>query len=287
MLECQNKRLIEEASNAWEALTLANNFLFQKVMQNEELCVKVLSEILGVEVEKVIYTDYEKTIDVRLDAKAIRLDVYIKDEKGTVYNIEMQNTDMKDLPKRGRYYQGLIDMDLLEKGNVYSELNKSIIIFICTFDYYKMGLYKYTFNNICREDNSLEYGDETTKIVVNTHGTKGEITKDMRVFLDAINGVFSNDEFSDKLKMEVEKVKRSEHSRRDYMTLYIHDQDIRRLALEEGREEGRTEGIKEGIKGIIAEYLSEGKSEDIIVQKLMRIYNLNEYDAKEYFDKYK
>ena len=57
---------------------------------------------------------------------------------------------MKDLPKRGRYYQGLIDMDLLEKGNVYSELNKSIIIFICTFDYYKMGLYKYTFNNICR-----------------------------------------------------------------------------------------------------------------------------------------
>jgi len=53
-----------------------------------------------------------------------------------------------------------------------------------------MGLYKYTFNNICREDNSLEYGDETTKIVVNTHGTKGEITKDMRVFLDAINGVY-------------------------------------------------------------------------------------------------
>ena len=39
---------------------------------------------------------------------------------------------------------------------------------------------------------------------MNTHGTKGEITKDMRVFLDAINGVFLNDEFSDKLKMEVE-----------------------------------------------------------------------------------
>ena len=60
--------------------------------------------ILGREVVKIEYPDCEKTIDVRYDAKAIRLDVYIMGEK-EVYNIEMQNVSYRYLPKRGRKYQ--------------------------------------------------------------------------------------------------------------------------------------------------------------------------------------
>ena len=54
----------------WEELGLADNFIFQKVMLNEELCKKILSEILGKQVEKVVYTQYEKTIDIRKDSKS-------------------------------------------------------------------------------------------------------------------------------------------------------------------------------------------------------------------------
>ena len=45
------------------------------------------------------------------DGKGIRLDVYINDDKGTVYNVEMERGKHKKsiLPKRSRYYQGRIN----------------------------------------------------------------------------------------------------------------------------------------------------------------------------------
>ena len=74
----QNITLTKSAERAWENLTLANNFLFCKVMMNEELCKKVLSEILGEKVTRVEYPEYEKVIQARYDAKSIRLDVYTR-----------------------------------------------------------------------------------------------------------------------------------------------------------------------------------------------------------------
>ena len=41
--------------------------------------------------------------NVRRDSKSVRLDVYVEDDKGTLYDIEMQTTDYADpaeLPKR-------------------------------------------------------------------------------------------------------------------------------------------------------------------------------------------
>lgn len=128
----------------------------------------------------------------------------------------------------------MIDLDLIQKGRRYDELNRSIIIFICTFDYYKMNQYKYTFTNKCLENNQLEYGDETVKIVINTKGTKGYISDDLKDFLNCINGYFSSSEFSDTLKSEMEKVKRSEKFRREFMTLYLHDEEIKRKSIEKG-----------------------------------------------------
>ena len=55
-------------------------------------------------------------------------DVYVKDDKETVYNIEMQTTSAGELPKRSRYYQGMIDLQLLDKNESYKKLNKSYII---------------------------------------------------------------------------------------------------------------------------------------------------------------
>ncbi len=38
-----------------------------------------------------------------MDARSVRLDVYVKDEKEVVYDIEMQVSHTKELPKRSRY----------------------------------------------------------------------------------------------------------------------------------------------------------------------------------------
>ena len=105
-----------EALEAWNNLSIRDNFIFQRVMQNEKLCKWLLERILNVRIRDIHYPDTEKSIDLRLDSKAVRLDVYIEDDAGTVYNIEMQTTKGRDgeLPRRTRYYQGMIDMDLKE-----------------------------------------------------------------------------------------------------------------------------------------------------------------------------
>lgn len=36
--------------------------------------------------------------------------------KGTIYDIEMQVTDTKELPKRTRYYQSMLDLQMIDKG---------------------------------------------------------------------------------------------------------------------------------------------------------------------------
>ena len=54
-----------------------------------------------------------------LDAKSVRFDVYTKDDK-RIFDIEIQTTNQKNLPKRARYYQSIIDMDNLSHGEKYS-----------------------------------------------------------------------------------------------------------------------------------------------------------------------
>lgn len=255
----------------WDELTLADNFIFQKVMLNEELCKKILSEILGTEVTWVEYPDYEKTIAIRRDSKAIRLDIHIKGAD-SVYNIEMQNVDSPYLPLRERYYADLIDLDFLEKGHDYEELGKSFVIFICTFDHFGLDYYKYTFTNKCNEVPGLELGDETTKILLNTYGKKGDVSDDLKDFLKAVNDVFSNSEFSATIKSEVDKVKRSNHFRREYMNLYIHDQDLRKAVTKEVTEKVRLKDIVALIK--VSQDL--GASREITISKIMENYSLPE-----------
>ena len=115
----------------WEDLGISNDFMFGKVMQNPQLCKKLLQRIFpDMEIDRIEYPQLQKEIKPDADAKSIRLDVYVKDNKNTVYNIEMQAVDTKELPKRSRYYQSLMDLQLLDKGQTYRKLNRSYIIFI-------------------------------------------------------------------------------------------------------------------------------------------------------------
>lgn len=57
----------------------------------------------------------------------------------------------------------IIDLNLIEKGEPYQKLNRSYVIFICTFDPFGEGFYRYTFENICREDTELQSKIETAK----------------------------------------------------------------------------------------------------------------------------
>lgn len=135
---------METKRTKWEELSISNDFLFGKVMQNPELCKELLQRILpDLNIERIEYPELQKSINMDMDARSVRLDVYVKDEKEVVYDIEMQVSHTKELPKRSRYYQSMIDLQLIDKGQLYDELKRSYVIFICPFDLYGKGAYLY------------------------------------------------------------------------------------------------------------------------------------------------
>ena len=225
----------------WEELTIRDNFLFQKVMKNPHICKRLIEKLLNIKVKSITYPEAEKTMTSGFAGKDIRLDLYVETDKGTVMDIEMQTTEGRAgwLPKRTRYYQSMIDINVLMKGDDYTELKTSFVIFICTFDPFGEGRLVYTFRNRCVEREGLELGDGATKIFLNTKGTVGEVDEDIKKFLAYVEGHAAEGDFTRDIAEEVEKVKLHKETRLEYMTLSME--------LKEQKREGREEGLKDGI----------------------------------------
>ncbi len=146
----------------------------------------------------------------------------------------MQVSQKSNFPKRMRYYQGMIDLNLIERGADYNDLRKSYIIFICPFDVFEKGLHKYTFENQCIEMPELKLDDETRKIFLCAGGTADDVSDDMKDFLDWLIGKQGKSELVKALDNAVQKARDHEEWRLEYMTLLMRDQEmIRRGRLQE------------------------------------------------------
>ena len=136
----------------FEDLTFTDDFMFCKVMQNPDLCKRLIEMILSDTIGKITYISIQHNINTYEQAKSIRFDVLVQTENGKFYDVEMQVSNEKNIPNKMRFYQAAIDISFLDKGNFYNDLNDSFIIFICTFDAIGKNKPVYTFENICLED---------------------------------------------------------------------------------------------------------------------------------------
>ena len=200
--------------------------------------IKVNWDAIG----RVEYPELQKEIKPDADARGIRLDVYTKDDKDRVFDIEMQMTVTKELPKRSRYYHSMLDLQLIDKGQTYAKLKPSFVIFICLADMFGAGRHKYTFETVCREDRTIWLGEERTTIFLNADSQMEDVSKELTAFLNYAAGCVSEDPFVKKLDEAVKEAKKNREWRREYMTLLMRDQEN----IEKGRKEGRREGRKEG-----------------------------------------
>ena len=212
-----------------DALTITDDFIFGVVMRDPKKCKPLLEMILGVIINKIEYLEPQKSIAERYESKSIRLDVYVADDAGTVYDVEIQTESKKNLPKRTRYYQGMIDLHILEKGEDYASLKKSFVIFICTYDPFGKGRRIYTFENRCIEDTSIALDDEATKIILNAKGTVGEVNEELENVLSYMDGSAPNSEYTRALDKAVEEIRSDEKWRREYMVLNEMMRESRRL----------------------------------------------------------
>lgn len=163
------------------------------------------------------------------------------------------------------------------------------------FDPFGKGLYRYTFENICKEDNSLCLNDGAKKVFFNTKGTKGKISEQAKAILDYIDKSATNDEFTKNLNNEVEKARKNEKWRREYMKTLLHDDEIRQEGRQEGLRVGRQEGLQEGrqeglqvgqAKQIIKISMEYHVETEKILSKLITELNISENQAREYLKQY-
>ena len=196
--------------------------------------------------------------------------MYFEDEDGVVYDIEMQTAWNKNLPRRSRYYQGMIDLNYLSKGRDFGDLPDSYIIFICTFDPFGKGKNVYSFEPMCREDASMLLDDGTHRIFLSAEGDKDDCSDEMRDFLNYVAGKDTNGVLSDRLKQEVDRARAKEEWRLDYMTLLEKYKDERQAGWAEGRAEGRVEGRAEGIEIGREEGIQEGEKERRELMKVIK-----------------
>ncbi|MDO4988141.1 MAG: PD-(D/E)XK nuclease family transposase [Synergistes sp.] len=90
----------------WKKATITDNFMFRLVMESEELCKTLIERVLNIKIGELQYVEPEKSFELKLDGKGTRLDLYVTDEDGTAYDVEMQtnNSSTEHLGKRTRYY---------------------------------------------------------------------------------------------------------------------------------------------------------------------------------------
>lgn len=169
--------------------------------------------------------------------------MYAKDEKQTRYNVEMQVERKPALGKRSRYYQSQMDMEMLLTGEDYTELPNTYVIFICDFDPFGDGLYRYSTGMVC-EETGKSVSDGVKTIYLNAHGRNREdIPEELLQFLDYVKntgrteGISTTDSFVRHLQDSIDKIKQNRGMEERYMLL----EEMMRNEKREGNTEGKQE----------------------------------------------
>lgn len=232
------------ARKPFEELNFADDGMFQAVMKNPEASAELVERLLGVRVKSVKYPKLEKKIAPYYATKGVRLDVYLKDED-KVIDVELQTYEMDALGKRTRYYQSMVDIDSLMKGEDYSELKDSYILFICKFDPFRdekkepRGLYRYTFRNVCTEDSLVNLDDKCLKVIYNASAYNQAEDPKVRALLRFIQtNEPGEDPFAKQLKEFVLKARQNEKFKREYLAMNLHDRDMMKIGEREGIAKG-------------------------------------------------
>ena len=139
-----------------------------------------------------------------------------------------------------------MDATYLKPGQNFNDLPVSYVIFICTYDPFDSGLYRYTYEEQCKETGEC-LGDGTCKIYLNTKGTNdADVPGELIHFLNYVEtstkdyAEESGDEKIQELHRKVEILKKSRRLEESYMTMeeLLADREAA------GREVGKAEGCQ-------------------------------------------
>ena len=167
-------------------LPLSDDFMFGEVMRRPAVCTLFLESLLCRQIARIEYISKQQELSDSYSSHGIRLDVYLRDDAETVYNIEMQTSEGNALFRRLRYYQGMIDRHNLQKGMHYSKLPESFLIMVCTMDLFGHGLAVYKRRITMEGCEDITYDDGTHIYLLNSAYKNPNTALPIQEFLNCI-----------------------------------------------------------------------------------------------------
>ena len=129
--------------------TIMNDIFMRNVLKEiscTEYILQVIMNRTGLKViDQTLQKDYKN-----LQGRSAILDCVAKDAENNHFNVEIQGENDGASPKRARYHCGLLDMNLLNPGDLFDSLPETYVIFITKNDV--LG-YNLPINHIRRRSN--------------------------------------------------------------------------------------------------------------------------------------
>ena len=269
------------------AINLSDFALFLSVMKNPKAYQNTLSIVLNEPDIKLKEVKVEQVILNKTGKRAIRLDAWALSEDERQFNIEMENHSESDsVPKRARFYQGLIDSPILKSGKKtkYKQLPSTVIIFITQDDIFKKDKAMYTFVEKCKEIEDLELEDGTTKIFLNMSSKNG--SKELVSLLQYMkNTDINNPEIlvKDKRILEIDEIVTEVKESEEWEGI---EMNILEIGIQEGERRGREQGIQQGIQAVVEVCKSLGVTKEETIKKIAEKFSIEDSEAEKYIEKY-
>ncbi len=187
-----------------------------------------------------------------LYGRGVRFDVLAEDSEGKLYDCEVQRANEGAIPRRARYNSSMMDARELAKGEDFSKLPETWVIFITENDIYGEGFPLYHVERIVQE---LQRPFDDGAHILYVNGAKRDDTPLGRLMQDFFceNPQKMNykelAQRADYFKAEAEGV----HTMCELMEKFGERK------LEEGRAEGRAEGRVESARRTAAALIALGK----------------------------
>ena len=170
MMGADNQKQLErqETLEAIGKLNLLDDNLmtlvFDRNIEATELLLNVILQRSDLKVlEVVAQREYKNPMP---GGRSITIDIYAKDGKDKVYDIEVQRASVGADVHRARFHSSMIDTKMLKAGQEFNEIHDSYVIFITAGDVMGAGCSLYHIDRVIKETGAY-FGDGSHIIYVN------------------------------------------------------------------------------------------------------------------------
>ena len=199
-------------------------YILQVIMNKKELTV----------IDQTLQKDYKN-----LQGRSAILDCVAKDAENNFFNVEIQGENDGASPKRARYHCGLLDMNLLNPGDLFDNLPETYVIFITKNDV--LG-YNLPINHIRRRSNETGEIFEDGQHILYVNSKKQDNTELGRLMHD-LHCEEADKMYSNVLSARVQQLKETEEG---VKTMCQELEEIYNEGEQSGFLRGEQSGVQKG-----------------------------------------